>query len=104
MFYSVQQKEEHKAGYIDCVSYFSFFSFFHFKINTNKTGLISLESSSKARRFSRRWFHPFIKSICVTAPGIDPNNLKWLALGNHRDRTQPNSEMEQRVKSYCILN
>lgn len=74
-----------------------------FLININKTGLISLEGSNKARRISRRWLDLFIKSICVIATGRDPNNLKWLALRSYKDRTQPKSEMEQRVKSYCIL-
>lgn len=78
-------------------------NFLSFFINTDKTGLIALESSNKVRRLSRRWLGPFIKSISVIVTGRDPNNLKWLALGNHKDRTQPNSEMQQCVKSHCVL-
>ena len=80
----------------------SFPSFF-FKWILIKQDWYLLKVLVKQRRFSRRWLHPFIKSICVTATGRNPNNLKWLALGNRSERTRPSSEMEQHVKSHFIL-
>lgn len=92
LFYAIKEGKQSRQYRLWWLLYF-----LSFLINANKTGLISLESSNKARRFSRRWLDSFIKSICVIAAGRDPNNLKWLALGDHEDRTQPNSEMRQRV-------